>query len=264
MNDDNSQKIIDQKTIDEANLVKERLCNDSWDKIKDDKLFLKKVGSQSEDFDPIGMLLSERGLVLQRVFTNGNTIPMEKNTKVLEKFMSFDLSQDVNLLQNELNQICPGLTINTKIDLKRLQKDFQNLPNGLRNIKTIGFQELAKTIYVDISTAKKLSKERVDLLAISIDSLMTELNQRYLKNLKPTPEQLKKIADTLQNFGRSKFQIDAMKEKVNALAITELLDRSKLAISVVQEAYAQNQINNLSDLNTIASLLKKVQEKESK
>ena len=55
MNNDNSQKIIDQKTIDEANLVKERLCNDSWDKIKNDKLFLKKVGSQSEDFDPIGI-----------------------------------------------------------------------------------------------------------------------------------------------------------------------------------------------------------------
>lgn len=264
MDNDNSQKIINQKSIDEVNLVKERLCNDSWEKIKDDKLFLKKVSSQSEDFDPIGMILSERSLVLQRAFTNGSTVPIEKSSKILEKFISFDFSQDISLLQNELNQICPGLIINTKIDLKRLQKDFQNLPNGLRNIKTIGFQELAKTIYVDVTTMKNLPKERVDLLVINIDSLMAELNQRYSKNLEPTPEQLKKIVDTLQSFGRSKFQIDAMKEKGNALTIMELLDRSKLAIGAVQEAYIENQISNLSDLNIIASLLEKVQEKESK
>jgi len=262
MNDE-SQNIIDQTIIDEANLIKEKLCNEPWDKIKDDAKILKKAVSSNYLIDPVDMLLSERNTVIQRVFTNSNIIPQNKMSIILEQFINFDLSQDINVLQKNVQIICPNLLVNQKSDLKKLQADFKNLPNGLKNAKTIALYEVAKNITFDISSIKKLPQEQIDLFAISLNTLKNDLLLRYAKNLQPTSDQVAKIADAMEKFGRTNFQIQSMKEQNNNMTTVELLDRSLLAISVIQEAYSQNLVNSLDDLNTIVNLLEKVQEKES-
>lgn len=255
---DNNSAQNSGSDIQEMNVIKDRILNESWENLKSDSRLIREALRPGEHANAGDMLLMERVLLLSDLFENSQIIPREKFNPILESFASADLN-NLSKLKTDTDLILPGLIINTKADFNQLQTWARQLVNGLSNIRKIAQLQMAGDLIPNISLVKKISLAQIEQ---SLDAI-SQIEKKFFTQpgVPPTErptEDYKEIAELLAHLGRSNFEINDLLEK-NPSELAFIIGDVKESLKITKLAYDKNLVNQLDDIYTVANLLAETQ-----
>lgn len=246
---------------EEFNLIKDQLEYYPWEQIKHDRNILEKTVQKTGKFDPASMIESENTYLLSKIFTNAEKIPQQLRVKVLEIFINFDLTVDteIQVFQNVINNLLPGLEINKKINLAELKPQAEKIFNGQMNVRKIVCLNEAKEIMTYVAVYKKFPAEQIKELTKGLQEMNRKLIYKINSRQEISQAEINQVVDFLEKMGHTKLQMEKFRDQANFSNLAEIMTSAKEAIEVVDAAYTLKLVDKLNDKEVVADLIEKTQ-----
>ncbi len=252
------QRIYAQrKQAAEAEKIVDFLLNSSWEEVQTRSDIFDKVLDPA-NFSAADRIQSYGTVLLDRLFKNSQTIPIDAQATVLTKFANFDLKQGAPGFKKLLAPVYPYLEIKETEDWVALQKEVQQALNGLNNVHKIAIYKVAENNFTEVTVLKKLSSEEIKNLQEKVKQADNNLAES-INNKKPmSKEDEARLHQVLEASGRVGMEIEDLASVEGQTMAIDILGNMIKSLTIVEQAQKDNTLNDLNSIEGIAKILEKV------
>lgn len=246
---------IDWQKVEEANQIRDEICANNWENLKQNARVLEKTFSAGFETTPAQMLLMDRNFLLEKIFENPNVISTGLKTSVVLFYANYDFSQDPEKIKTDYSNIAKDIRFRRDIDLEKTQKEAKVIANGLANLIKITYYKQAEELMVEIAAIKSLTSDKIQIMYERLNKALTFIQQATNTKRPLNINEINEILSIEKQFGRVELALESLKDENEPIVFLELIRKNRQALNLLEAANQRNLNNNLSDVFTIAQLL---------
>ena len=235
--------------------------NSPWSELYQRSDLFDKIIGRGSDWSVFDKIKLDRMSILGKLIKNIFKIPSYNYDYILNQFAVLPPAQLENF-KLTLKTRYPGVEFKEPRNLDELQKQAQEVSNGLNNLQKIAFLEIAEEDFVEISVLKDCSTDKIKDLSERAKAMDDKLAQS-IKNKQPLGrEDMAELTNILRDSGRVYLQIQDLESEKNRHLIVDILERFLESLAIVRRAQKDRTVAKLNTVEGIVEVLERIQEED--
>lgn len=247
--------LSDINKIEEANRIRDQICQMSWEEIKNSQEILAKTFSEEYETNPAQLLMIDRNFFLEKIFINPEIIPESLKTAAIMLYSYYDFSQDINKIQQDYWDIAKGLNFRENIDLGETQAEAKNIANGLVNLVKLTYTKEANDLMTQLLAIRSLSESQISEMYTRLANANKYLDEAVKNNRALNINEINDLIDIEKHFGRIGMLLEDLRKETDPPVFLNLIMENRQALTVLEVAIKNNLLSEINNPSVVADIL---------